>query len=229
MLQEKNVYVDKGLKAYFSNIYQYLGLNLLLAGATSFFVLSEPRVFRMFFGTPLFYVLMFAPLGIVMYLGRSIERISFSKAQGFFWAYGIIQGALMSGFLSMYTFESVVRCFMISAAVFLSAAVYGRYTSKDLSSMRSILNIGIFGVIIASLVNIFMGSSLVQHMISWAVIGIFTALVASDMQQLLAIYFTRQSKDNFEKIAVMGALSLFISFINIFISILQLFGDRKDR
>jgi FtsH-binding integral membrane protein len=227
-MQEQNVYIDRGLKSYFFSIYQYVALNLLLSGATAFYTFSNPKFFNAIFSGGLFYVILFAPFAIALYLGTALQHISLGRAQFCYWAFGVVQGILMSSVFALYTFDSVARCFFISAAVFGAAAFYGRYTSRDLSSMRSVFMIGLFGIIASSLINLFIGSSALQYLISWGVLVIFTGLVAFDMQRLLAIYFTRQSDEAIEKIAIIGALNLFISFINIFMSVLRLFGDRRN-
>lgn len=223
------VYIDSGLKAYFLNIYQYVGLNLLLSGAVSYFVYSNGALFNFIMGTPFFYVVMFAPLLISLYIGNNLENLDVSTVQMFYWLYGVCIGASLSSIFIIYSYQSIFQCFLIAGAVFISAAVYGKLTKTDLSSMGSVLMIGLFGIIIASFFNFFMQSSFLQYIISFAVIGIFTGFIAFDMQNLTALYFTRQSRDMIEKISIIAALQLFLSFVNIFIALLQLFGDRRDR
>jgi len=225
----ERIYVDKGLKSYFMNIYQYIAVNLALAGAVAFAVASNMTMFNLIVGTPLFYVVLFAPLGIVWYMGSNLQRISVARAQGLYWAYGASIGASISSIFIVYSMESIVRCFFMAAGVFMSAAIYGRFTSRDLSSMRSTLMIALFGIIGVSFVNMFMNSSSLQYLLSVAIVVVFTGYIAYDMQQLLAIYFTRQSDNDVEKISIMGALHLFIAMINIFLALLQLFGDRRRR
>lgn len=225
----ERVYVDKGLKSYFMNIYQYIAVNLALAGAVAFAVASNVTMFNLIVGTPLFYVVLFAPLAIVWYMGSNLQRISVARAQGLYWAYGASVGASISSIFMVYSMESIVRCFFMAAGVFMAAAIYGRFTSRDLSSMRSTLMIALFGIIGVSFVNMFMNSSSLQYLLSIAIVVVFSGYIAYDMQQLLAIYFTRQSDNDVEKISIMGALHLFIAMINIFLALLQLFGDRRRR
>jgi len=223
----EKVYVDKGLKTYFMNIYQYIGVNLALAGAVAFAVASNATMFNLIVGTPLRYVVLFAPLGIVWYMGSNLERLSVTKVQMFYWIYGASIGASLISIFIVYSMDSIVRCFFMAASIFMVAALYGRFTSRDLSSMRSTLTIGLFGILGVSLLNMFMHSSSLQYLLSIAIVVVFTGYIAYDMQQLLAIYFTRHSQDMIEKISIMGALHVFIAMINIFIALLQLFGGRR--
>lgn len=224
-----NVYVDGGLKSYFVNIYQYVGVNLAVAGAVAFFISSQAFLFNLIMSTPLFYVVMFAPLGIAWHMNSNLSRLPSSSLQMWYWAYGAAIGASLSSIFVVYTSESIVKCFFIAAAVFLIAAVYGKMTSRDLSSMRATLMIALFGVIGVSLINFFMHNAFLHYVLSAAIVVIFAGYIAYDMQQLLAIYFTRQSNEMIEKISIMGALHLFISLINIFVSLLSLMGEKKRR
>ena len=223
----EKVYVDKGLRTYFMNIYQYIATNLALAGAIAFAIASSATMFNLIVTTPLFYVVLFAPLGIVWYMGSNIHHISVNKAQTLYWLYGASIGASLSSIFIVYSMDSIVRCFFMAAAVFMAAAMYGRFTSKDLSSMRSTLMVALFGIIGVSIVNMFLHSSGLQYLLSIAIVIIFSAYIAYDMQQLLAIYFTRQSDEMSEKASIMGALHLFISMLNIFLALLHLFGNRR--
>jgi FtsH-binding integral membrane protein len=136
-------------------------------------------------------------------------------------------GASLSSIFVVYSMENIFRCFFMASAVFLSASIYGRVTSKDLSSMRSTLIVAMWGVLFTSLFNMFMRSSGMQYIISILIIGIFSGFIAYDMQQLLGMYFRRESEEVVEKISIMGALHLFISIINIFVALLYLFDNRR--
>lgn len=228
-IMSKHVYADKGLKSYFANIYQYLGINLALAGAVAFFVSSNSALFNFVIGTPFWYVVMFAPLGIAWYMSANMHSLSTGTMQVLYWVYGATIGASLSSIFVIYTTESIFKCFFIASAIFMIASIYGKTTSKDLSSMHSTLMVGLFGIVAVSIVNYFMHSAMIQYILSWAIVAVFTGYIAFDMQQLLAIYFTRQSDEMVQKISILGALHLFIAVVNIFIALLQLFGDRKRR
>lgn len=223
----ENFYVDKGLKRYFLNIYQYVALNLALCGAVGFYVSSSPWLMRAIFGSPLFFIVIFAPIGIAMYLQSRIDSMSASQAQAIYWLFGAVEGVSLSLIFEVYTGSSIFRCFFLAAAVFGAAALYGRSTSRDLSSIRSAVSVGILGLLVVSILNMFMQSSGLQYIVSWLFVGVFSANIAINMQDLLNIYYSRESEENIEKISILGSLSLFISFINIFISLLRLFGERK--
>ncbi len=224
----EKVYVDKGLRTYFTNIYQYIATNLALAGAVAFAVASSSTMFNLIVATPLRYVVFLAPLFIVIYMGSKVESISAGKMQMLYWIYGASIGASLSSIFIVYSMDSIVRCFFMAAGVFMVAALYGRTTSKDLSSMRSTLMIALFGIIGVSLVNMFLHSSSLQYLLSIVIVVVFSGYIAYDMQQLLSIYFTRQSDEMIEKISITGALHLFIAIVNIFIALLQLFGRRRS-
>jgi FtsH-binding integral membrane protein len=130
----EKIYVDQGLRKYFMNIYQYIGVNLALAGAVAFAISSNATLFNLIVGTPLFFVVMFAPIGIVLYMNSGINSFSINKLQGLFWLYGASVGASLSSIFVVYSMENIFRCFFMASAVFLSASIYGRVTSKDLSS-----------------------------------------------------------------------------------------------
>lgn len=228
-MSKEHIYVDRGLKSYFLNIYQYVALNLVLAGAVGFYIASNRQLFDLIIASPLFFIIALAPIGISWYMGAKINEISISHARILYWIYGATIGASLSTVFLAFSTASIFKCFFISAAIFGAAALFGRLTSTDLSSMRSTLMIGLFGIIIVSLINMFLGNSLIEYLVSWAIIAVFSGLIAFEMQQLLAIYFTRNSDEMIEKISIIGALNLFISFINIFVAVLRLFGERRDR
>lgn len=225
----QNIFVDKGLKSFFMNIYQYVGANLLLSGAVSFFIASNAWLFNLIVGTPLFYVVAFAPVLLSLYVQSNLEKLSISSVRFFYWLYGACIGASISVIFIIYTAHSIFSCFLMAGAIFIAAAVYGRFTSTDLSSLRSVLMIGVIGILVSMLVNFFLHSSLLQYLLSVAIVIVFSGFIAFDMQRLLSIYYSKQSNEMIEKISIIGALHLFISFINIFLALLDLFGSKKGR
>lgn len=225
----ERIHADRGLRDFFINIYQYVGLNLILSGAVAMFVASNAVLFNLIMNTPLFFVVVFAPVLVGMYVTSNLDSLSTGAVQLFYWMYGVSIGASLSSIFMVYTSESVVRCFLMAGVIFVSAAIYGKFTSKDLSSMGSVLMIGLIGLIVVSLINFFMCSAFVQYLLSWATIGIFTGFIAFDMQRLQSIYYSRPSGEMIEKISIFGALQLYISFVNIFIALLSLFGDRRRK
>jgi FtsH-binding integral membrane protein len=219
---------DQGLRSYMLKIYNYMALALVLTGVTAYGVSSSPELMNTIFGSPLKWVVMIAPLGFIMVMSFGINKLSFGAAQGLFWAFAAVMGVSLSSILMVYTGQSVARAFFITSATFASVSLYGYTTKKDLSGMGSFLFMGVIGLIIASVVNIFMQSSALQFAISALTVVIFTGLTAYDTQRLKNMYY--QLAGNAEamgKASIMGALSLYINFINIFISLLQLFGERR--
>jgi FtsH-binding integral membrane protein len=189
--------------------------------------MQNPEMMMNLFHSPLIYVAMFAPFGVVLFLSLRISRMQASTAQLLFWVYAGLMGISMSFILSMYTTASVANIFFITASVFGSMSIYGYTTKKDLTSMGSFLIMGVWGLILASLINMFMHSSAFQMMISMVTVLIFTGLTAYDTQNIKEVYLSSDSTEVASKKAIIGALQLYIDFINIFISLLRLFGDRR--
>jgi FtsH-binding integral membrane protein len=224
--------IDQGLRSFMLQVYNFMAMALLLTGLVAYAVAS-PTLLGSYMAPilwgpgPLKYIVQFGALGVVMYLSFNIQNIAFKTAQILFWTYSALLGLSLSSIFLVYTGESVARIFFISASLFASMSIYGYSTKKDLSNMGSFLTMGLFGIIIASLVNLFFHSSALQFMVSILGVIIFTGLTAYDTQNLKAIYF--QGGDTTGKKALMGALTLYLDFINMFIMLLQLLGDRRDR
>ena len=225
---DSSVAYDQGLRSYMLKIYNYMALALVLTGATALGVASSPNMMAAIFGSPLKWVVMLAPLGFIMVMSFGIHKLSFGALQGLFWAFAAVMGVSLSSILLVYTGESVARAFFITAATFGSASLYGYTTKKDLTGMGSFLFMGVIGLVIASLVNLYMQSSALQFAISAICVIVFTGLTAYDSQRLKQQYYQLAGNAKFmAKASIMGALSLYINFINIFVSILQLIGDRR--
>ena len=224
-----NVYVDKDINVYFSNIYQYIATNLALSGAIAYFIAKTDVISYMLSNTLAYWLILFSPLLISIYLQSNLRNLSLNTAQILYWLYGASIGASMSTIFLRYTTESIFTCFFITSSIFLVASIYGRTTSRNLSSLSSTLSIALLALIAASVINIFINSSLTQHMISYAAILIFSTYIAVENQQILSLYYTRESDAMIEKISIIAALNLYISFINIFISLLHLLGDDRRK
>ncbi|MCG5234941.1 Bax inhibitor-1/YccA family protein [Xanthobacter oligotrophicus] len=239
--------IDQGLRAYMLSVYNYMALGLAITGAAALgiFMLSvttDPSqaaaqvrggiMLTQFgvalFTSPLKWVVMLAPLAAVFFISFRIERMSVSAAQIAFWAFAAVMGVSLSSIFLVYTHESIVRVFFITAASFGALSLYGYTTKKDLSGMGSFLMMGLFGIIIASLVNIFLGSTMLQFIVSVAGVLIFAGLTAYDTQRIKEMYFVGDDGTVAGKKAIMGALSLYLNFINMFMMLLQLFGNRNN-
>ena len=219
---------NQGLREYMLRIYNYMAGALGLTGLVAYLASSLPALMQAIIGTPLQFVVMFAPLGIVIYLSVRINKLSVKSAQTWFWVYAGAMGLSLSYIFLVYTGASIARCFFITASVFGAMSLYGYTTKKDLTGMGQFLIMGLIGLILASLVNIFMKSSGLDFAISVIGVIIFTGLTAYDTQRLKEVYYMAGgSSDSAGKAAIMGALTLYLDFINLMIMLLRFVGDRK--
>ena len=217
--------IDQGLRTYMSKVYNYMSVGLLLTAAAAY-VGAASGIYAQLAQTPLIYVLMFAPLGMVLWLSTRVHKMSASRAKTMFFVYAALMGLSLSYVLLMFTGVSVVRTFLVTAASFGALSLYGYTTKRDLSGMGSFLFMGLVGIIIASVVNMFMQSSVMHLTISVLGVLIFAGLTAYDTQVIKRIYYAGDTRDVAEKKAVMGALRLYLDFINMFLFLLQFMGNR---
>ena len=180
------------------------------------------------FVSPLKWAIIFAPLALVFGLSFGVERLRPATAQFLFWLYAAMVGLSLASIFLIYTHTSITRVFFITAASFGALSLWGYTTQRDLSGMGSFLIMGLFGIIIASLVNIFLASSALQFAISVIGVIVFVGLTAYDTQQIKEMYFENDDAQTAGKKAIMGALRLYLDFINLFMRLLQLFGSRRD-
>ncbi|MFK8252846.1 Bax inhibitor-1/YccA family protein [Ancylobacter terrae] len=239
--------VDQGLRSYMLRVYNYMTLGLAITGAAALgiymlSVTTDPsqavgqvaggimltQFGATLFTSPLKWVVMFAPLAAVFFLSFRVERMSVSAAQGVFWLYAALVGVSLSTIFLVYTHDSIVRVFFITAASFGALSLFGYTTQRDLSGMGSFLIMGLFGIIIASLVNIFLGSTMLQFVISVVGVLVFAGLTAYDTQRIKEMYFAGDDDVVAGRKAIMGALALYLDFINLFMMLLQLFGNRNN-
>ena len=218
---------DAGLRAYMLRIFSYMAGGLGVTGLVALAVASSPALTAAIFGTPLKWVAMLAPIAMVFLFAGMIHRMSAATAQLVFWAYAALMGVSMASIFLVFTGQSIAKVFFISASVFLAAALYGYTTKKDLTSMGSFLFMGVIGIMIAGLVNIFLASSMMSMIISMVAVVLFTGLTAFDAQRLKEEYAEGYGHEGVTKMALLGALSLYLNFINIFTSLLNLMGDRE--
>lgn len=222
----KAIEMDMGLRAYMLKVYNLMAAALGITGVVAYAVSQSPALMQTIFGTPLAWVVMLAPIGFVWFFSAKVHTMSQSAAQGCLWAFAGLMGLSLSTIFVAYTGESIFRAFFISAATFGSMSLYGYTTKKDLSGWGSFLFMGLIGIIIASLVNLFLQSSGLQFAISVIGVLLFTGLTAYDTQRIKQTYY-QLSGDSLAKSAVIGALSLYMDFINLFIMLLRLVGDRR--
>ena len=218
--------IDIGLRQYMLRVYNYMGAGLALTGLIAYFGATS-GFYASISGSPLFWVVLLAPLALVFFLSFRINRMSLSAAQLSFWAYAGLVGLSLSGIFLVYTGQSIARVFFISAATFGATSLYGYTTRADLARFGSFLFLGLIGIVIASLVNIFLKSSGLQFAISIIGVLVFTGLTAYDTQRIKDVYADGDDDIVAGKKAIMGALALYLDFLNLFLMLLQLVGDRR--
>jgi len=219
--------IDVGLRQYMLRVYNYMASGLALTGLVAAFVASQPALLNAIFGSPLKWVVMLAPLGVVMFLSFRINAMSAAAAQAAFWGYAALNGIAFSVIFVAFTGTSIARVFFITAATFAAMSLYGYTTKKDLSGWGTFLFAGLIGIVIASVVNIFLASSALQFAVSVIGVIVFVGLTAYDTQQIKEMYYEADGSEIAAKKSIMGALRLYLDFINIFMMLLQLFGERK--
>jgi len=225
--QGKNVHINSGLNTYMSRIYRYMALGLGLTAFVSYL----PQLFG-FQAQRAFYSLSsiawMGSLGIAIYFGASLQKMRSETAQILFWVYSALMGVSLSTLFGVYQSHSIGRAFGITACTFGVMSVYGHMTKRDLSGLGSFAMMGLWGLVIASVVNMFLGSSGMDFVLSIAGVVIFTSLIAYDTQRLQSLYYSMPHQgETREKMAILGALMLYMDVINLFVSLLRLTGERK--
>jgi len=238
--------IDEGLRAYMLRVYNYMAAGLAITGVVAYAVFAlavtnDPSAAvanvgkglmltefgRLVFVSPLKWVLLLAPLGLVFFMSARIHKMSMQGAQLTFWIYAALVGASIASIFLLYAHGSIARVFFITAASFGGLSLFGYTTQKDLSGWGSFLFMGLVGIIIAGVVNIFVGSSALQFAISVIGVLIFAGLTAYDTQQIKEEYYAGDSQLVAGQKAIMGALRLYLDFLNMFLMLLSLFGNRE--
>ena len=221
----------EAVNAIFRKVYQYMALGLILTAVTAYFTASSPAMIRALFSSraPII-IIAVAEIGLVIYLGAALHNLAASTALFLFAVYSILNGLTCSVVLLVYTGESVYKAFLSTAGMFGAMSLYGIYTKRDLTSFGSFLRMGLIGIVIAMLINIFIRSSMLDFYLSIFGIIIFLGLTAYDTSKIKSIAYEVDSNDEnmTGRVAVMGALALYLDFINIFLYLLRLFGRHRD-
>jgi FtsH-binding integral membrane protein len=226
----RSAQIDEGLKAHMNKVYGLMSVAMVLTGAVAWAVGTNDALIATIFGSPLKWVAMFLPLGMVLLFSATINRMSAAAAQLFFYAFAAAMGLSISFIFAVYTGASIAQTFFVTAAAFAGLSLYGYTTKRDLSAMGSFLMMGLIGLILASIVNIFMESSALQFAISVIGVLIFAGLTAYDTQNIKTTYLQHAQTGDQEwlaKSAIMGALNLYLDFINLFMFLLQFLGNRE--
>ncbi len=228
------VLIDQGLRSYMLRVYNYMGAGLAITGAAAYGTFQAavdngaltPFGNAIFVG-PLKWALILAPLAMVFFLSFRIEKMSVAAAQATFWAYAALVGVSFASLGLIYTAGSIAQVFFITAGAFGALSLYGYTTKRDLAGLGSFLFMGLIGLIIASLVNLYFQSGTMALVLSAVSVLIFTGLTAWDTQQIKEMYFEADDSATMGRKAIMGALRLYLDFINLFLSLLRLFGNRN--
>jgi FtsH-binding integral membrane protein len=216
---------DSAERTFFASVYRWMTLGLVVTAAVAWVTASALASGAIPFNKWIFYGLMFAEVGLVIAISAMVNRLSAAAAGGLFLLYSALNGATLSIILLMYTGTSVGLAFGVTAGTFGAMSVYGTVTKKDLTSWSSFLMMGLFGVVIAGLVNMFLQSSAMSFVISCAAVVVFTGLTAYDTQKLRV--FAREGGGSVAAAPIAGALTLYLDFINLFLALLRLLGDRR--
>lgn len=235
-----DVTIDQGLRTYMLKVYNLMAAGLAITGIAAYVLFSQSVVTGVngeitaltplgeaVFMSPLKWVLIFAPLAVVLFLSFRVDRMSVGAAQATFWGYAALVGMSLSTIFLVYTQESIVQVFFITAAAFGALSLWGYTTKRDISAWGSFLFMGVIGILLASIVNIFLGSSALAFAISAIGVLVFAGLTAYDTQQIKEMYYEGDGTAVMGRKAIMGALRLYLDFINMFMFMLQLFGDRR--
>jgi FtsH-binding integral membrane protein len=227
--------IDEGLRAYMLKVYNLMALGLAITGVAAFvtwqMAVSDGQLTpfgQLLYTSPLRWVVMLAPLAVVFFLSFRINSMSVAAAQATFWGYAALMGLSLSSIFLIFTGQSIVQTFFITAASFGALSLYGYTTKRSLSGMGSFLIMGLFGLIIASLVNIFLASSALGFAISAIGVLIFAGLTAYDTQKIKEMYYDADDVAVMGRKAIMGALTLYLDFINLFTFLLQFMGNRNN-
>jgi hypothetical protein len=209
-----------------------MGVGLALTGAVAYYVSSSENLIRLVFGNPLLLmVLIVAELGLVFSIAGMVNRMSAGTATALFVIYSSLNGVTLSSIFLVYVQSSIVTAFFICAATFIACSLYGWMTKRDLTSVGSFMAMGLIGIIIASLVNLFIQSSSVSVIVSYIGVFVFVGLTAYDTQKIKNMAMTQPANLDgavVRKGAILGALSLYLDFINLFLMLLSIFGQRRD-
>lgn len=217
---------DEGLRQHMISVYNNMGLGLLISGIVSYMVGTIPALTALFLGGPQAWLFILAPLAVVFWISFKIDSMSLSTARTAFYGYAALMGISMGSIFLVYEMGSIFQVFLITACMFGATSLYGYTTKRDLTSLGSFLFMGLIGLIIASIVNLFLQNSMFQMVIAAIGVLVFTGLTAYDTQKIREVYYTTDG-DERSKAGIMGALALYLDFINLMMSLLQLLGNRK--
>ena len=227
-LSQASAGLDEGLRKHMLRVYNYMGLGLVVTGLVALLVGTTPALYVPIFSSPLKWVVMLAPLAFVFFFSFRMQTMSGPAAQMTFFAFAVVMGLSLASVFLVFTGASIARTFFIAATMFGATSLYGYTTKRDLAKFGSFMIMGLIGVMIASIVNIFLGSSALQFAVSVIGILVFVGLTAWDTQNIKEQYAENYDQESQQKLAVFGALSLYLNFVNIFQLLLNFTGERES-
>ncbi len=224
--------IDEGLRAYMLRVYNLMALGLVITGVVAYgvasYAMQSPEFAQFLYASPFRWVVILAPLGAVFFLSFRVNRMSVGAAQATFWVYAGLVGLSLSVIFLIYTQASIVQTFFVTAASFGALSLFGYTTKRDLTAWGSFLIMGVFGIILAMIVNIFLQSSALEFAISAIGVLVFAGLTAYDTQKIKEMYFEGDDQVVSGRKAIMGALTLYLDFINLFMFLLQFLGSNRE-
>ncbi len=218
--------IDEGLRAHMISVYNTMGLGLLTSSLIAYVIGTSAQLTQFFLGGPQAWLFILAPLALVLWISFRIDSMSLRTAKTVFYAYAATMGISLASLFALYQIGSIFQVFLVTAVMFGATSLYGYTTKRDLSGFGSFLFMGLIGLIAAGLINIFLQNSLFQLVISAIGVLIFTGLTAYDTQKIKEIYYATDG-DERSKAGVMGALALYLDFVNLLMNLMQLLGQRK--
>ena len=226
--------IDAGLRSHMLKIYNYMGLGVAVTGLMAWLIANTPAFYEVFYNattrSPTIFgmIAMFAPLAFILFISFASQRSSASTLQTMFWAFCAVMGISMSSVFMIYTSVSIANTFFVVAAMFAVTSLWGYTTKADLSKMGSFLMMALIGIVIAGIVNIFLKSSMLHFVTSAIGVVVFTGLTAWDTQRIKDTYSEGFGEETNNKMAILGALNLYLNFVNLFQMMLQFMGSRRD-
>ncbi|WP_415184468.1 Bax inhibitor-1 family protein [Phaeovulum sp.] len=224
----RSTQIDEGLRAHMNKVYGLMSVGMAVTGLVAWAVGTNEALLNMIFGSPLKWVVMFAPLAVVFAFGAMLHKMSAATAQLVFFGFAALMGLSISYIFAVYTGVSIAQTFLVTAISFAGLSLYGYTTKRNLSAMGSFLMMGLIGLIVASIINIFVVSSALQFAISVIGVLIFAGLTAYDTQNIKNTYLqlVQSDREFLGKAAILGALQLYLDFLNMFMFLLQFLGNR---
>lgn len=216
-------------RKFLTKVYGWMSLALLLSGITAFIVANSPFLINLVFGNKIgFPLLAIGEIVLVWWLSASIRKISTITASIAFLAYSVINGATLASIFYVFSLDSIIVVFLVSALMFIGMSLYGVFSKSDIMSFGRYFSMAIIGLIVASVINIFLKSSGFNWVISIVTVVIFTGLTAYDTRKMILVSQQADGSDMFQKASIIGALELYLDFINIFLALLRIFGKSRD-